>query len=61
MSAYSPLDREPADATAAHPASISLARRVTPYRAVLQEPTCSLATNHGDRPEIATSAILGYN
>jgi hypothetical protein len=31
------------------------------YRTVLQEPTVLLAGNPIDRPDVATSAILGYN
>jgi len=31
------------------------------YRAVLREPTVSLAGNPHDRPDVATVAILGYN
>ncbi|WP_414440308.1 hypothetical protein [Burkholderia sp. 22PA0106] len=37
------------------------AQAVTPYRAVLQHPTSALAGHAGDHPEVATSAILGYN
>ncbi|WP_414448962.1 hypothetical protein AB4851_06700 [Burkholderia sp. 22PA0099] len=37
------------------------AQTVTPYRAVLQHPTSALAGHAGDHPEVATSAILGYN
>lgn len=34
---------------------------VTPYKAILRNPTCALATRLSERPEIETSAILGYN
>ncbi|WP_304993322.1 hypothetical protein [Burkholderia plantarii] len=34
---------------------------VTPYEAVLRNPTCALATSVSERPEVETSAILGYN
>ncbi len=37
------------------------AQAVTPYRAVLQHPTSALAGHGGERPDVATSAILGYN
>jgi hypothetical protein len=32
-----------------------------PYRALLHEPTVALVGNPGDRADVATSAILGYN
>ncbi|MEM5405539.1 MULTISPECIES: hypothetical protein [Paraburkholderia] len=32
-----------------------------PYRALLHEPTVVLIGNPGDRADVATSAILGYN
>jgi len=31
------------------------------YRSALQGPVASLASSPGDRPDIATVAILGYN
>jgi hypothetical protein len=31
------------------------------YRAALQGPVASLASSPGDRPDVATVAILGYN
>lgn len=37
------------------------AARVSPYQAVLQEPTVSLVGGAIDRPDCATVAILGYN
>ncbi|RQS09848.1 hypothetical protein DIE07_15485 [Burkholderia sp. Bp9002] len=35
--------------------------RVSSYQAVLQEPMVSLVGSAGDRPDVATVAILGYN
>ncbi|WP_414441540.1 hypothetical protein [Burkholderia sp. 22PA0106] len=60
MFAFPPLDRDSAPAASPQPAART-APAFTSYRAALQNPTCALASHTGDRPDIATSAILGYN
>jgi len=62
MFAFPPLDRDSAPAPAASPQPAArTAPAFTSYRAALQNPTCALASHTGNRPDIATSAILGYN
>ncbi|WP_025097921.1 hypothetical protein [Burkholderia sp. A1] len=61
MSAHSPLDAAESLAVEGSPTALAQAKAATPYQAVLRNPTCALASNAGERPDVASSAILGYN